>query len=205
MQTLAIMSETTRTFFAIEIPERLGFELVRLQEKLAHDLPECRWARSTPFHLTLAFLGDVRDHDLAGLHELVAASVGRFEPIELCFEGIGTFPSPRRPRVLWAGLDIQAPEVLLDIRKSVVAAAAFTGYACEDERFHPHVTLGRFKPGRRGPLNLTAILERHRSWTCGGFAALDVVGYASRMGRAGTTYEALSRGRLCGEKSRSLP
>jgi 2'-5' RNA ligase len=199
------MSETTRTFFAVEIPDDLGQNLVRLQEKLAQDVPDCRWARSLPFHLTLAFLGDVQNSDLARLHEHAAAAVSRFASIDLRFEGLGAFPSPARPKVLWAGLALKAPEFLTDIRESVVAAAARSGYPCADERFHPHVTLGRFKPGRRGRLNLTAILERHRSWTCGGFTALEVVGFASRMGRAGATYEVLSRARLCGEKCRSLP
>jgi RNA 2',3'-cyclic 3'-phosphodiesterase len=195
------MFETTRTFFAIEIPERLGPELVRLQTGLAPDVPGCRWASSGSFHVTLAFLGDVRDCDLTRLEELVAARARRFEPIELCFEGLGAFPSPRRPSVLWAGLIARTPELLSDVRKSVVAAVAESGYPCEDERFSPHVTLGRFKPGRRGTLDLTAIMERYRTWSCGNFTASEVVGFASRLGRAGPTYEALSRAQLCGEKS----
>jgi RNA 2',3'-cyclic 3'-phosphodiesterase len=195
------MRETTRTFCAIEVPERFGAELARLQTCLAHEIPACRWSSSGSFHLTLAFLGDVRDCDLAPLEELVAASTRRLEPIDLCFDGLGAFPSPRRPSVLWAGLIARSPEVLADIRKSVVAAAAESGYPCEDERFNPHVTLGRFKPGRRGTVDLTAIVERYRSWSCGDFTASEVVVFASRLGRAGPTYEALSRARLGGEKS----
>jgi RNA 2',3'-cyclic 3'-phosphodiesterase len=195
------MGETTRTFFAIEVPEQMGRELERLQTRLAPDIPGCRWASSGSFHLTLAFLGEVPDSDLSRLHELVASRVCRFEPIELSFEGLGAFPSPRRPSVLWAGLTARKPELLSEIRKSVVAAAAETGYPCEDERFNPHVTLGRFKPGRRGPLDLTAIVERYVSWSCGNFTAPEVVGFASRLGRAGPTYEALSRAHLAGEKS----
>jgi 2'-5' RNA ligase len=195
------MGGTTRTFFAIEVPERLGRELERLQSCLAPDIPECRWASSASFHMTLAFLGDVSNSDLTRLEENVASGVCRFEPIDLSFGGVGAFPSPRRPRVLWAGLIARNPQLLSDIRKSVVAAAAESGYACEDDRFNPHVTLGRFKPGRRRPLDLTAIVERYASWSCGNFTAPDVVGFASRPGPAAPTYEALSRARLCGEKS----
>ena len=88
------MSEITRTFFAIEIPEPLGRPLSRLQATLAPELPGCRWAsEDTPFHMTLAFLGDVRNRDLNHLQELVASSVGQFEPCDLHFEGVGAFPS----------------------------------------------------------------------------------------------------------------
>jgi RNA 2',3'-cyclic 3'-phosphodiesterase len=195
------MGGTTRTFFAIEVPERLAEELARLQTCLDADIPGCRWASRGSFHLTLAFLGEVPDSDLSRLQERVASRVCRFEPIGLSFEGLGAFPSPRRPSVLWAGLTARKPELLSNIRKSVVAAAAESGYPCEDERFNPHVTLGRFKPGRRGPLDLTAIVERYGSWSCGNFTAPEVVGFASRLRRAGPTYEALSRARLGCEKS----
>ena len=120
------MGDTTRTFFAVEVPERLGLELVRLQRALFRIIPRMPLGHRAqhPFHMTLAFLGDVRNHDLSRLYELVASSVCRFEPIELRFEGLGAFPSPGRPRVLWAGISARNPELLSDIRKSVVAAAA---------------------------------------------------------------------------------
>jgi 2'-5' RNA ligase len=195
------MGDSTRTFFAIEVPERLGRELERLQRELTAEFSSCRWAMSRPFHMTLAFLGDVQNHDLDGLCEHVAAGVRRFEPLELRFLGLGAFPSPTRPRVLWAGVRAMAPERLREIREAVVAAAARGGYRVDDERFHPHVTLGRFKPGRRGPCDSTAVVERYRAWSCGEFTAVDVAGFASRAVGAGASYEVLNRGRLNGEKS----
>jgi RNA 2',3'-cyclic 3'-phosphodiesterase len=199
------MSDTTRTFFAIEIPEPLGEELNRLQKTLAPELPGCRWARDNiPFHMTMAFLGDVRDLDLGRLHELVASSMGRFEPCELRFEGLGAFPSSARPRVLWAGISARKAALLDEIQRAVAGAAARAGYRADD-RFHPHVTLGRFKPGRRSPCDASAVVERYRSWSCGEFTAFEVVGFASRLTAEGPSYEPLSRARLEGEKSKSLP
>lgn len=199
------MGGTTRTFFAIEVPERLGRELLRVRTALSPELPGCRWATSTLFHMTLAFLGDVRDQDLDRLHEVVAAGVGDFEPCDLHVQGLGAFPSPGRPRVLWAGLSTRHPELLSGLQKTVSAAAAKAGYPCEQERFHPHVTLGRFKPGPRGPCDLTAIVERYRSWSCGDFEAEEIVGLASRLEGGRPSYEALSRARLEGKKSTPPP
>jgi 2'-5' RNA ligase len=199
------MNDTTRTFFAIEIPEPAGRDLARLQSTLAPELAECRWTSSRPFHMTLAFLGDVRNHDLIKVNERVAASVSGFEPCELRFEGLGAFPSAKRPRVLWAGLGARQPALLANIQQAVVGAAAQAGYGCDLERFHPHVTLGRFKPDRRGPCDVTAVVERYRCWSCGEFTAVEVIGFASRPSGTGPSYERLSRARLEGEKSGSLP
>ena len=59
----ATMGATTRTFFAIEIPETSGSSLRGCSDRLVAELPGCRWTTSTPFHMTLAFLGDVPDVD----------------------------------------------------------------------------------------------------------------------------------------------
>jgi 2'-5' RNA ligase len=195
------MSNGTRTFFAIEIPEHLGRALGRLQGELAALLPDCRMAKSRPFHMTLAFLGDVMDRDLGRVHELVAASVISFAPVDFSLKGVGTFPSARRPRVLWAGASTSAADRLQKIRESVVKSVASVGYRVEVDRFNPHVTLGRFKPGRHGPCDATGVVERYRAWSGGEFTAEDVVGFASRASGTGTTYEVLSRGRLNGQKS----
>jgi 2'-5' RNA ligase len=199
------MSETTRTFFAIEVPEPMEMALREVQKALAPEVPACRWTRDhTAFHMTLAFLGEVRDGDLSRLLERVASSVAGYPPCDLHFQGLGAFPSPGRPRVVWAGLPAQQPALLEEIQRGVSGAAAKAGYP-SDERFHPHVTLGRFKPGRRGPCDLTEVVERYRSWSCGVFTACEVVGFASRPTAEGPSYEPLGRARLGGEKSTPSP
>ena len=142
--------ETTRTFFAIAVPEPLNRKLAALQETLR---PSCRDAagrRASPFHMTLAFLGDVRNRDLNQLCKLVAASAESFEPFELTLEGLGAFPTASRPRVIWAGLSAPNLEPLLGLREASCRSRVEAGYRVDDERFHPHVTLGRIKPDRRG-------------------------------------------------------
>ena len=98
------MPKTTRTFVAIAIPTPQGEKLTRLQQQLAPEIPAARWSASPPFHLTLAFLGDVPDIDLNAVCHAVAEPAGPFLPFDLRLEGVGAFPSPARPRVIWAGL-----------------------------------------------------------------------------------------------------
>ncbi len=151
---MTTMRETTRTFVAIPIPDPLGRQLARWQAALAPDVPGCRWVESAgqPFHITLAFLGDVPSRDLNELCLAVAAAVEPSGRFELTVEGLGAFPGPARPRVVWAGITAVDPEPLLTLREAVVRAATESGYRPDDPRFHPHVTLGRIKFDRTPPV-----------------------------------------------------
>jgi 2'-5' RNA ligase len=195
------MPESTRTFVAIAVPERLGRKLTDCQGMLAPGMPGCRWTSSLPFHATLVFLGDVRDSDLSRVCESVAASACGFEPIELALDGLGTFPSPERPRVIWAGLNDRTAGRLVDLQRAVVTAVRRAGYRPDDaERFHPHVTLGRIKPGRARPTDVTALLERHKRSISGSFTVTEVLTLSSSPGPAGPTYATLGRAPMKSEK-----
>ena len=61
------MAEMTRTFVALEIPEPLGGKLAKLQGRLESEVPGVRWTTGRPYHLTLAFLGDVAESDLSAV------------------------------------------------------------------------------------------------------------------------------------------
>src|SRR5438270_13851782 len=121
------MRETTRTFIAIPIPDSIGRNLVQLQTKLAPEIPDCRWTASSPWHMTLAFLGDVRNRDLNELCLAVGSAAEAFAPLELRLEGLGSFPSPRKPRVVWAGVTALDLQPLNDLRAAVVQAATRAG------------------------------------------------------------------------------
>ena len=53
----------------------------------------------------------------------------------------GAFPSLRKPRVLWVG--VQAPEQLQILQKGIEDQTPRLGYAREDRPFSPHLTLAR--------------------------------------------------------------
>jgi RNA 2',3'-cyclic 3'-phosphodiesterase len=193
------MSETTRTFVAIALPAPSGERLARLQRELAAEVQGCRWVSAQPFHLTMAFLGDVRNRDLNDVCKAVVAATGTFEPFELALEGIGAFPDARKPRVLWAGLS--APQRLLNLRAAVVRGLAQAGHRSNDERFHAHVTLARFKGPPRIPADLAPLIARYAAWTGGAVPVTELVTFASTQSPVGPSYAPLGRALLRGEKS----
>jgi 2'-5' RNA ligase len=197
------MPEYTRVFIAIAIPEALERQLVRFQEELAPAIPGCRWTSALPFHLTLAFLGDVPNSDLSEICRVVAASAGEIEPFEIEVKGVGAFPSAIKPRVIWAGVTAPNLKLLFDLQESIVYSLAGIGHRPDDQRFHPHVTLGRIKHQRHGPGDLTGIIERYRLWSAGQYTVTDVEVFASTLGPTGPAYNVLGRGPLAGKKTES--
>lgn len=133
-----------RLFVAIDLPETTKDQVLALRE---HDLPPGRWARREALHLTLHFIGDVP--------EAVARAYGRalrrveVPAFDLLISGVGQFPVDQRPRVIWAGVQNTPP--LRQLYEALGAALESEGFIRERRRFHPHITLMRFKkPLRRG-------------------------------------------------------
>jgi len=197
------MAQTTRTFIAIPVIDAIGDRLTRLQGRLAPQAPSIRWAVTPPLHLTLAFLGDIPYVDLnaiCGATVKAARSVRRFE---LTVIGLGAFPNLERPRVLWAGLEGDGLAPLAELHKAVVKALDEVGCVPEDQRFSPHITLGRVKPGRNQakPDNLAAVIERHRQWSAGSFTVGEVVAFSSTVTPEGPAYAPLARAPLASTRA----
>jgi len=105
------------------------------------------WTRPGNAHLTLKFLGET---DSGRLPEIVKALGGvAFAPFPLGVGGGGFFPSPARPRVIWAGLDEGAGPCRA-LAAGVDAALARIGLAAEARPFAAHLTLGRLRDASRG-------------------------------------------------------
>jgi 2'-5' RNA ligase len=205
------MPQTTRTFVAIAVPEPLGQKLARLQTELAPLVPACRWAASQPFHVTLAFLGEVRDRDLNDVCTAVAAGSlgcadgGVSEAFDVRLQGLGAFPSQSRARVVWVGMTAPHAKSLIDLQQSIVRSLARAGHRPDDERFHPHVTLGRIKSNRPSENDLTEVMERFRDWDGGSFTVDEITTFASTPGPQGPVYAALARVSLPPRKKDGLP
>ena len=114
---------------------------------LVHDVA---WVAPDNFHLTLKFLGPVDAERLATLTETLASAAAACPSFPLEIRGLGAFPSPARPRVLWAGIEAgAAPAAMLATRLD--EALATLGFAREARAFSPHVTLGRVRQPHAQP------------------------------------------------------
>ena len=198
------MPQTTRTFVAVPVPKKLREKLAHLQSLLADDFPGASWVDPSHFHLTLAFLGDVADADLAAVCRAAAGATAGCGPFELRLEELGCFPAPETPRVLWVGLTGAALPKLTELQRAVVKAVKEAGYP-PDDRFHPHVTLGRLKHGKGPPPDARPLIRHYQTWSAGTMPVVEVITFSSTMSPAGPRYDPLARAVLHGPSPPSPP
>jgi RNA 2',3'-cyclic 3'-phosphodiesterase len=133
-----------RLFFAVPVPGAAREPLEASLPRLASLLGGARVTPPGGWHLTLAFLGQVRPELADEVVRVGETAVAGIPPARLRLEGAGTFPEGRRAaRVLWAGVGGDA-EVLVRLAAALAAAAKAAGLRSEDRPLHPHLTLARF-------------------------------------------------------------
>lgn len=185
----------SRTFIAVELSKELRARCVALQETLARAGAEVKWVAAENLHVTLLFLGEVDDRALPDLCRAVALVAGRQEGFALSVEGVGCFPNPRRPRVVWAGIGAGAAE-LRALHEALEPPLLELGcYRREERRYTPHITLGRVQ-GTGATDDLSAALAKKADWQAGAVAVKELLVLSSELTREGPVYAVLGRGKL---------
>jgi 2'-5' RNA ligase len=153
-----MQSMMLRSFVAIRLPVEVQQAIAQSTAELQRALPKplVRWVPTRNVHLTLKFLGDVSPANLERLAETLRSAAAEQAAFPISVGGLGAFPTARRARILWIGL--QAPSDLAALQRALESVAARMGYAPEDRPFSPHLTIGRV-----GQSVTTADLQKVRS------------------------------------------
>jgi 2'-5' RNA ligase len=131
-----------RSFIAIELPKTIQAQLDAIIAQLKGPRTSTvRWVPANNIHLTIKFLGDVSPTNMDMLMKMLKAEVSQLHAFSIHVGNLGAFPTPKRPRVLWVG--IEAPTQLTSLVHLVEAETVKLGYLSEDRPFSPHLTLGR--------------------------------------------------------------
>lgn len=149
-----------RVFAALVLPPENQAQLGELLAGLQDAAPPgaVRWVRPEAMHLTVKFYGDVAAEAVPALAAGLGQASAVAPPMTLTLQGLGVFPDPRRPQVIWVGLggDL-AP--LRALQAAVERLSADLGYAPETRPFKPHMTLGRVS-ARLAPADQMRLLGR---------------------------------------------
>jgi RNA 2',3'-cyclic 3'-phosphodiesterase len=142
-----VSSERLRLFVAADPPPDL---LEALDESIAPlrsrpELVSARWTVPANQHVTLKFLGWVEAGTVEPIVASLATVAASHEAATITLTGLGAFPSERRARVLWAGLEDPAG-LLAALASDLDASLGSLGFEPETRAFTPHLTLARFKP-----------------------------------------------------------
>ena len=129
-----------RAFIAIEISDRGVLDSIKkIQSKIKI---QAKPVVPENIHFTLLFLGEVSESELKKITEAISSV--EFSSFSVIFQGIGAFPKPRFPRVVWLGTDELGGENLREMAKKVEEALSPLGFH-SDKPFQPHITIFRIK------------------------------------------------------------
>ena len=111
-----------RLFFALDLSDDVLDHLEELQEACRADIGpgiRMRWTPRENMHLTLKFLGSTEEDLVEPLWDAMDEIAASFDPFEMTVESLGAFPHPRRPRILWAGIDRSSAEILAPLHRQI--------------------------------------------------------------------------------------
>ncbi len=179
-----------RSFVAIKVPDLITPQLVGLQRELQNSPIKVRWVEPQNFHLTLHFIGDVDPEKVEDIVRELKTGVKDFSPFSLNFAGVGGFPREGKLRVVWAGVGRGRNE-LLKLQPAVVEALKRAEVEIEgDNKFHPHLTLGRVK-GKTNTRPLRVLLEEQRGFVSSDFSVSSLQLIKSQLTPSGPVYSVL--------------
>lgn len=199
-----------RIFIGIDLDDAIRSKIARFLAGVSGFAPEARWVRSESLHITLKFIGEQKEEQVAAIAERLRLL--HSEPIEIRMAGYGFFPTPKAPRVFWIG--IQAGPALAMLAKQIDDATGELDIPREKREFNPHLTLARAgAPGKRSsgdpkwrkgdrPNSVFAVLQKRLAAMgepdsgqpdFGNMTADKFILYQSQLSQAGSKYTKLER------------
>lgn len=134
-----------RVFIAIDLPDDLKELIVQAQDKMNKFNWPVRWEPIEKLHITLRFLGNITNEDIAIVQDIVHAEIQKTQAFPLTLDGYVFFPTSKYPTVLC--LLVVDNTVLYTFQRALADALAEVQLG-EPERhsFNGHITIGRTKP-----------------------------------------------------------
>ena len=182
-----------RLFVATDVPEDVRRRLADATRPWHDRVEGARWVTPENWHVTMKFLGSVYPRLLSWVTDQVRAAASSGEPFTSALTELGAFPSARRARVLWAGLD--DPQGRYASLASTLDGLLEREFDPEKRAFTPHLTVARFKV--QGPLPEELLATDVRSHP---FPVEHLTLYRSYLQRPAARYEPLERFPLGGRR-----
>ena len=143
---MAHETDKRRLFFAIILPDdikyAIGEVVSRLNESVTGNM--IRWCRDDQWHFTLKFLGELPHSQSVKALDAAEKAAWIAPPFSLKLNGVGAFPNPQRPTILWLGVSEGAKE-MGDLANQLDTELRSMGLSQENRAFKPHLTLARIK------------------------------------------------------------
>ncbi len=178
-----------RVFIAIDIEETIRRDLSDLQTRIAKAADihrsDAKWVDPENMHLTLKFLGEIKDTESVEVCRITEEVANRHERFEMDIESVGAFGT----RVLWVGIG-RGADRLLQLQSDLEQRLAQAGWPPENRPFTGHLTLCRIRAPRAGK-KLAAVAKEYENHSVGTSTVDTVTVYQSELTPKGPLYTAL--------------
>lgn len=131
-----------RTFIAIDTGKGVASVVDMVVDKLKRMGFKASWVPGSNAHLTLSFLGEIEFSKVEILASMLSKRLRGFPSFTFSTKQLGFFRHNNLPRVIWIG--VENTPFLNNLHREVRVALGSLGLAAED-KFHPHITVGRMK------------------------------------------------------------
>jgi 2'-5' RNA ligase len=179
-----------RAFIAINISPDILDRIDQVSGELKSRLKgvPIRWVPADNIHLTLKFLGNVSTANIEMLKEILDKIVTGHKSCDISVGGIGAFPKPHSPRVIWVGMEVAGE--LVSLQHDIEIETARLGYSREHRPFSPHLTIGRVSrnASTHDVHAISGVLENYKVGFLGASRIREVFLYRSDLKPDGAVY-----------------
>ena len=176
-----------RSFVAIEIKPEIKEAILAAGRRIQSAGLKATWMKRGGIHLTLKFLGEIELESVPEIARTLQEVAAASSPFRIQVAGLGAFPNPRRPRVIWTGVG-EETGALLSLWKGMEKSLSHLGFRKEGRGFHPHITIARV---RGAPMDLTSHLGE--PFDAGRQEAAELVLFQSELHPSGAVHTPLAR------------
>jgi 2'-5' RNA ligase len=176
-----------RAFVAVTLATPVIEEIAKVRSILQEAGGDIRWTRLESSHLTLKFLGDIARNQVEPILAALRAALSKQLPLRILAQGLGAFPSLKRPRVLWVGL---SGDGLKEIGERVESALMPLDFPPEEREFTPHLTLGRVR-SLRGWERVLPVIKEYEHTHFGESIVEQVILFQRELRSEGAVYSPL--------------
>jgi RNA 2',3'-cyclic 3'-phosphodiesterase len=191
-----------RAFVAVLLDEPTKRAVSAQIERLRPLSKAVAWVPAHNLHLTLRFLGDQTEEQLAELVPALEEAASGVPAFTLSLRGLGAFPGLEHPRSLWVGVSDGAQEVLR-LQTRVAEALERRGTPIEARAWQAHVTIGRVADEKRwrreGVAELRAALVRGAATPFGTMPVNSIALMRSDLYTSGARYTGIASVALSSE------
>ncbi|MCZ6829977.1 MAG: RNA 2',3'-cyclic phosphodiesterase [Gammaproteobacteria bacterium] len=113
----------------------------------AEEQAPLRWVPADNWHVTVVFLGEVAEHLLSLLAELVEPVVARYQYLSLNLDRLVWFPNTSKARLL--ALAGEPGQPLQHLQQNLASELRRHGFTIEQRAWRPHLTLARYRGARK--------------------------------------------------------